>query len=83
MKIIGYILSIAGIIGLAYTMIPQIQPYLTFLKGFSATIITIASAALILVGLFIIVKGGRFKGRQAAEVPIYHGKNVVGYRRTR
>ncbi|MBS3089094.1 hypothetical protein J4402_04970 [Candidatus Pacearchaeota archaeon] len=81
MKIIGYILSIAGIVGLAYTMVPQIQPYIPFLKGISSTIITIISAALILVGLFIIVKGGRFRGRQAVEVPIYHGKNVVGYRR--
>ena len=81
MKIIGYILSIAGIAGLAYTMIPQIQSFIPFLKGFSSTILTVASAALVLVGLYIIVKSSKRGGKQAAEVPIYHGKNVVGYRR--
>lgn len=81
MKIVGYILSLAGILGLAYTMVPQLQPYLPFLADISKTIVTVASAVLILIGLFFVVKSGGRGGRQAKEVPIFRGKNIVGYRR--
>jgi membrane protein DedA with SNARE-associated domain len=79
-KIIGYVLSIGGIVGLAYTMVPQLQKYLPFLEGISTTILTAASIVLILIGLFLVIK--RSRGRRGGEVPIYRGKHIVGYRRS-
>jgi len=79
-KIIGYIMSIAGILGLAYTMIPQVQKFIPFLSNIDATILTVISVALILIGLFFVLKSS--KRHKSKEVPIYQGKDIVGYRRT-
>ncbi|MFH1425531.1 MAG: hypothetical protein ABIG28_02255 [archaeon] len=77
-KVLGYILAIAGLIGLASSVIGFEIPFFTEL---GSTILLIISLGLIVVGILFVMKGGGRRGKQAAEVPIYHGKNVVGYRR--
>jgi len=81
-KILGYVLAVIGIVGLAGVMIPEFGALLP-LEGLDSTTLMIASLVLAAVGVFIIIKGGGGRrGKQMSEVPIYHGKNVVGYRRT-
>ncbi|NCN99475.1 hypothetical protein COU62_03180 [Candidatus Pacearchaeota archaeon CG10_big_fil_rev_8_21_14_0_10_35_219] len=82
--IFGYVIAVIGLILLASTVIPQ-NPLSPFLQGFlgednksGETIIIIASIILVAAGAFIIVKLGPGKSR---EVPIYHKKEIVGYRR--
>lgn len=78
MRIIGYLVSLLGLILLALS--------LDFVKAmFNLTSLTISGnylmivgGVLILVGIFIIVSSGT--GRRS-EVPIYRGRNIVGYRR--
>lgn len=85
-RILGIILVLIGILGIAITSIPELKPYvpIPLPVGLSDNVIFYGSIIVALLGLFIIVKTRRgFSGRQAAEVPIYRGKNVVGYRRLR
>jgi len=80
-KILGYILALIGIIALAAGMVPQIKEQLTFLPAeITTTILIVAGVILVLVGLFFVMRSGGRRSR-GGEVPIYHGKNVVGYRR--
>lgn len=87
MKIIGYILSIIGLIGLAAAMVPQINTFLiakaqfTFLSQIANLYLTIGSLILVAIGLFILMKFGSRRSKKIVEVPIYQGKNIVGYRR--
>jgi hypothetical protein len=80
-KIIGYVLAIVGLLGVAAFTVPAVKTALPFTSDqISDTTLLIVSIALLVVGLFIVIKGGR-GGKQATEVPIYSGKNIVGYRR--
>jgi len=79
-KILGYILTALGVIGIAAYSVPQVKQSIPGLSEVTDTILITISIILFLIGIFFIVKGGG-GGRQAREVPIYHGKNVVGYRR--
>ena len=82
---LGYVLTGLGIVGVAAWSIPTFKaaiPFLTVpaLGSFSSdTVLLTASVVLAVLGLFLIKKGGGL--RRAREVPIFHGKNVVGYRR--
>jgi len=83
-KIIGYILALIGIIGVAAYMIPQVRDAIPFPEQVSDTILIVASLIVVAVGVFLIVRsggGGGSSKQKSTEVPIYHGKNVVGYRR--
>jgi hypothetical protein len=80
-KILGYVIAVLGVIGLAGAMIPEFGATLPLENLDNATLI-IVSLILASIGVFIIIKGGGGKEKQMSEVPIYHGKNVVGYRRT-
>ena len=83
-KIIGYVIAAIGIIGLAAAMIPEVGSILSIpseIQGVSLTIISIIIAA---VGLFFVVKaGGGGRRGKVREVPIFEGKELVGYRRTK
>ncbi|MAE49829.1 hypothetical protein CMI48_03310 [Candidatus Pacearchaeota archaeon] len=83
MKLIGYLIALAGIIGLAATTFPSILAEIPFLADYSTTNITLGSAALIILGILLAARGGKHKvkGSKEGEVPIYEGKKVIGYRR--
>ncbi|MDO8459615.1 MAG: hypothetical protein Q7S74_00760 [Nanoarchaeota archaeon] len=81
-KIVGYIIALVGLVGVAASSVPLISDFIPILKlPFSSTIILGVSLVLVVIGLLFASKGSR--GKQPAEVPIYQGKNVVGYRRMR
>ncbi|MBI5803686.1 hypothetical protein HY450_00415 [Candidatus Pacearchaeota archaeon] len=80
-KILGYIFSILGILGVAGTAIPEARTLFPLPPEISDTILLVISIALILVGIFIIMKTGKRRG--SVELPIFQGKNVVGFRRTK
>lgn len=85
--IFGYTLAA---IGLAGVIIPIFDPEGTlvpFLASLSETLLMVISIALLAVGLFIITKSTkRKKGEKIKierEVPIYQGKNVIGFRKVK
>jgi hypothetical protein len=85
-KLVGYIISLAGLIGLASTIEPvsKILPFEVPENIASLSIMPISIAAIIIGILIILIskrrKGGK-GGKGGYEVPIYHGEKVVGYRR--
>ncbi len=82
-KLIGYLLSVIGLAGLVIYSFPEVAAYAKLpqsIASFTSTLaFSIVSVVLVILGLMFVIKGG--SGRQAKEVPIYHGKNIVGYRR--
>ena len=78
-KILGYILAVIGVIGIAAWAVPEVRSAIPNMGQLGDTPLIIASAALLIVGIFLIIRSGG--GRQRKEVPIFQGKNVVGYRR--
>jgi undecaprenyl pyrophosphate phosphatase UppP len=83
-KIIGYVLSAIGVIGIGITSIPKIRDALPFPKEIASltnNTLLIISLAIFIVGIFILTKLKRNKKEELKDVPIYHEKDVVGYRR--
>lgn len=77
-KTIGYILMIAGVLAFLASY-PSIRALLKITSlGISDLWLMIAGLVILLIGAFLGFKGS---GKQAAEVPIYHGDKIVGYRR--
>ena len=80
-RIIGYILSIAGVLGLAIISFPQVRDQIPEqITTLGTTTILIASVVLIALGIFLLIRAGT-TSQKSKEVPIYRGKNIVGYRR--
>ena len=77
-KTLGYILAGAGLIifFLSYSGIRALIG-LTTPANFSDLYLTIIGVVLLLVGAFISFKRTT---KEVREVPIYHGKEIVGYR---
>ena len=89
MKLIGYILAIAGAIAVAASSLKEIQaPIFQTLKITSSPVyenyLFYGGIVLAIIGIFIIMKFSR-RGRKGikagTEVPIYRGNQIVGYRR--
>lgn len=79
-KIIGYIIALFGILGIVVSGEGVQQALaLKLPAAFSSNVVLIAGIVIAALGLLLAVKGSNNK--QPAEVPIYEGKNVVGYRR--
>ena len=78
-KIIGYILTAIGLVGLASASIPNLNEALKVPTTISNSSLTIGSLAVIIIGILFIILDG--KSLRAGEVPIYKGKEIVGYRR--
>ena len=81
-KIIGYLFALIGLAGVAAYAIPQVRAQIPLPEQISDTILIIISAAILLLGIFFVVRSGGGRSKKGAEVPIYSGKNIVGYRRT-
>ena len=82
-KFIGYILAIIGLSGIALTF-PQVKSQFTLpaqISALSNTVLTVASLAIIVIASFLILN--KKEKHKAEEVPIYSGRNIIGYRRTR
>jgi len=81
-KKLGWILLIGGALAVALLF----KPVNDFLKlplgdfGITDTILTIAGAAAVVIGALMLKGKGKEKQKEA-EVPIYHGKQIVGYRK--
>ena len=82
-KIGGYVFVLIGLAVLVFSVqsLKQYLKFLSFLNGIQNNYLMIAGVALVIVGIVLLM--GRGSGRQAEEVPIYRGKNIVGYRRGR
>jgi len=84
-KLLGYLISLIGLAGLALTFEPVKQIVNVPLpEQITPTILTIGSVIVIVIGLFLVSRSSskRSPGRQREhEVPIYHGKEIVGYRK--
>lgn len=81
-KTLGYVLSCAGIIVLAssFSNIKTfLSKYITVLSTINNIFLYIIGGVLILAGIYFLM--GTTGSKQPAEVPIYQGKNIVGYRR--
>ncbi|RMD66314.1 hypothetical protein D6817_04350 [Candidatus Pacearchaeota archaeon] len=79
-KIVGYLLALLGLAGVALFSIPKLKSKLNLPFNVSDTILMGVSAVLLVVGILLVVRSGSGRAR-AAEVPIYEGKQVVGFRR--
>lgn len=80
-KSLGYILAVLGLIGLAASTFgsASLQESIGLDNKIADTTVMIAGIILIAVGILFIVKGS--SSGKVAEVPIYKGKEIVGYRR--
>lgn len=78
-KIIGYVIALVGLVGLALTFDP-IKKSLGIALPASITplILTIGSVVIIIIGLALSYSKGSSKKER--EVPILKGDEVVGYR---
>lgn len=82
-KVLGYIIALAGVIGVAAPLVPQLYSLLPIPEGTPDLYITIGGVILVVVGLAFLVKrgGGSKGGSKKRELPIYEGDYIVGYRR--
>ena len=86
-KFIGYIIAIIGIIILATGVINEARTFVEAslklkLDQINDITLIITGTIIVIIGLFIIYKSPYARSRRKGiEVPIYHGRNIVGYRR--
>ena len=79
-QIVGYLLGIAGIVVLALSF-DSVQKAIRISMPGSLTANVLTAAGLILIGVSMVILVKSSKGQKVSEVPIYHGKEIVGYRR--
>jgi len=81
-RVFGYVLIILGLLLLGSGITPVYEKIINtfpYFATFNSLVLMVSGIIFLLVGAFIM--RGSSSGRQSNEVPIYHGKNVVGYRR--
>jgi lysylphosphatidylglycerol synthetase-like protein (DUF2156 family) len=79
-KLIGYFLAGIGIIFTAFGTIPNLRKSINLIpESIPDLFIMTIGAVIVIIGIIFLVRNPSSK--QPAEVPIYHGKNVVGFRR--
>jgi len=79
-KVVGILVGIVGLVVLALSFSAVRAGFkISSVLGLSDNILMIVGGILLIAGAFLSFgKGG---GKKAKEVPIYHGENVVGFRR--
>ncbi len=86
-RALGYFTAIIGLIGLAASLFPEFEDYLSSSLSISTsqinnTYLMIGSIVIIIVAIFLVMKTGRRRPTHfPREVPIFHGNKIVGYRR--
>ncbi|PIN89238.1 hypothetical protein COU57_06230 [Candidatus Pacearchaeota archaeon CG10_big_fil_rev_8_21_14_0_10_32_14] len=78
LKIGGYLVTFAGLILLALNL-PPVKALVKIPAALNTSYLSVIGIVLVIFGGIIIYKGG--SGKQPKEVPVYHGKNIVAYRR--
>ncbi|MBX4196237.1 hypothetical protein KW805_01475 [Candidatus Pacearchaeota archaeon] len=78
-KKIGYILLVVGALIVVSTL-DFVKKTIHLNLGLSDWMVALIGGIIFIIGAYS-VGGGRSK--QSQEVPIYHGKNIVGYRRVK
>jgi len=81
-KIIGYIIAAVGLVGIAAYVIPEVRDRIPLPSPVDDVTLLVASIIITLVGVFFVFRSGRPGSQKSSEVPIFRGKDVVGYRRT-
>jgi len=82
-KFIGYILAVVGLLGLAVsnTKVEAIKKFVPIsIPDSVSKFILLLSLALIVLGIVFLFGEGKPK-QKTKEVPIYEGKDIIGYRR--
>jgi len=82
-KIIGYILAVLGVIGIATYSFPELLGNAQSPEGigqYTGTPLLVISIVLVAIGAFVTVRSGKER-QKVSEVPIFQGGSVVGYRR--
>lgn len=81
-KTLGYIVAVVGLAGVAAWALPNIKSMIPVpgLSQIGDTTLLVASLIVAAVGLYVATRGSN-RMRKGVEVPIYRGKNIVGYRR--
>ena len=81
-KIIGYVLALIGILVLLLSF-PNVRTTLKLTLPTALTDTTLLIASLVLVVIGVLFIGTGKKKEKTAEVPIYEGKDLVGFRRVK
>jgi hypothetical protein len=81
-KLLGYIISFIGIVIIAIGSLPPLR---TAIKVIPASIkdlyLMFAGLIIVIVGIIFLTGFGSSSSSKVKEVPIYQGKDVVGFRR--
>ncbi len=81
-KLLGYILAGLGLVGIALgsetglSLVP-----LSFIQNINPNFILYPGVVLTVLGIVILIINSNKSGKTPKEVPIYKGKEIVGYRR--
>ena len=78
-KIVGYVLAVIGLIGMAIATIPQLKTLVPIIEKIPQLYVIIGSIFIVAVGAILVAKNQ--KPKMPKEVPIFHGDAIVGYRR--
>lgn len=81
-KILGYVLSLVGIAG----FIKSTEKFSSFIpitlpEQLTKTPLQITSITIIIIGLLLIGTSKKTSRTKGNEIPIYKGKQIIGYRR--
>ena len=79
-QIVGYLLGLLGIIILALSF-QSVQKVVPFSMPGSLTANVLTSAGIIIIGISLVLLVKSSKSQKVSEVPIYKGKEIIGYRR--
>lgn len=82
-RVYGYTIALIGILVLLISVQPvkdylSRQPTSAFVANIPNTVFMIIGVIIMFIAFFMLKKSG---GKQPSEVPIYHGRNIVGFRR--
>ena len=79
-SMLGFIISIIGVILIALSFDPiKEASKLNLPEILTPNILMIIGIIIVAIGLFLSLGGNKFK--KLRDLPIYEGKNIVGYRR--
>jgi protein-S-isoprenylcysteine O-methyltransferase Ste14 len=78
-QFIGYIFAGLGVIVLLLSF-EQPRSAFPFLQNIPTSIIVTVGVILVAIGVVFMVMTGGKKEKKLEEVPIYKGKQIVGYR---